>query len=100
MGDERYVQDCTDEELMELVVRPAVDRIFQPGEINDARLAPGSVEPRDLVYRITVGDEEFEPRVRLHGFSLTVEFVAQQFFDDLQDAVAESSFAWGELRGE
>ncbi|MCU4297618.1 hypothetical protein D3I60_11090 [Brevibacterium permense] len=100
MVDERHVDDCTDEKLMESVVRPAVERIFKPGEIDDARLVPDSIEPRNLVYRITVGDEEFEPRVREHEFDHTVEFVAQQFFDDLQDYVAESSFAWGELRGE
>lgn len=31
---------------------------------------------------------------------LTVEDLAERVFSDLQDFVAESSFGWGELRGE
>lgn len=97
MDDERYIEDCTDEELMEAFVRPTIERIFQPGEIDDAQLVHVD---RDLVYRITVGNDVFYPLVRPQGEGFTVESVGQQFFDDVQDDVAESSFAWGELRGE
>ncbi|MCF2571609.1 hypothetical protein [Brevibacterium sp. UCMA 11754] len=97
MGDERYVEDCTDKELLETFVKPTIERIFKPGEIDDARLVRSD---RDLIYRITVGGDVFYPIVRPHGNGFSVESVGQQFFDDVQDDVAESYFAWGELRGE
>lgn len=97
MDNERDVRDCTDDELMEAFVKPTIERIFKPGEIDEARFVRIG---RDLVYRITVGDDVFYPLVRPHGVGFTVGNVGQQFFDDVQDDVAESYFAWGELRGE
>lgn len=86
---------------MERIVRPAVDRILRDGELDRLDIIEG--RSRNLIdVRITVGDEVFILPVTVPRADDDEEIaeMAQHFFDMLQDFVAESSFAWGELRGE
>ncbi|MBE8147222.1 hypothetical protein IOD13_18225 [Brevibacterium casei] len=52
--------------------------------------------------RITVGDEVLTLPVTVPRADddEAITEMAEHFFDMLQDFVAESSFAWGELRGQ
>ncbi|RAA70255.1 hypothetical protein DN468_31405 [Burkholderia multivorans] len=89
-----------DDQVMERIVRPAVDRILRDGELDGLDIIEG--RSRNLIdVRITVGDEVFTLPLTVPGADDDEEIaeVAQHFFDMLQDEVAESSFAWGELRG-
>ncbi len=86
---------------MERIVRPAVDRILREGELDGLDI----IERRSRNFidvRITVGDEVFTLPVTVPGADDDEEIaeMAQEFFNMLQAEVAESSFAWGELRGE
>ncbi|PAK97249.1 hypothetical protein B8X04_01320 [Brevibacterium casei] len=86
---------------MERIVRPAVDRILRDGELDRLDIIEG--RSRNLIdVRITVGDEVFILPVTVPRADDDEEIadMAQHFFDMLQDFVAESSFGWGELRGE
>ena len=90
-----------DDQVMERIVRPAVDRILRDGELDRLDIIEG--RSRNLIdVRITVGDEVFILPVTVPRADDDEEIaeMAQHFFDMLQDFVAESSFAWGELRGE
>ena len=90
-----------DDQLMERIVRPAVDRILRDGELDRLEIIEG--RSRNLIdVRITVGDEVFILPVTVPRADDDEEIadMAQHFFDMLQDFVAESSFGWGELRGE
>ncbi|GAA3837723.1 hypothetical protein KACC15558_19810 [Brevibacterium ammoniilyticum] len=87
---------------MERIVQPAIDRILREGELDRLDLVE---EPRGrnfLLVRVTACGEEFELalHVPLAGAEEEIADMAERFFSDLQDFVAESSFAWGELRGE
>lgn len=94
----RMAHELTDAELMELVVQPAVDRIFHEGELDNVELI--SEDDGSLLAEFTAGDEQAGSWLRTPGVEITVEDLAEQVFSDLQDFVAESSFGWGELRGE
>lgn len=90
-----------DDQIMERIVRPAVDRILREGELDGLDI----IERRSRNFidvRITVGDEVFTLPVTVPGADDDEEIaeMAQEFFNMLQAEVAESSFAWGELRGE
>ncbi|MGN6035769.1 hypothetical protein ACP6NG_10335 [Brevibacterium casei] len=90
-----------DDQVMERIVRPAVDRILRDGELDRLDIIEGC--SRNLIdVRITVGDEVFILPVTVPRADDDEEIadMAQHFFDMLQDFVAESSFGWGELRGE
>ncbi|MBE4694340.1 hypothetical protein [Brevibacterium casei] len=90
-----------DDQVMERIVRPAVDRILRDGELDRLDIIEG--RSRNLIdVRITVGDEVFILPVTVPRADDDEEIadMAQHFFDMLQDFVAESSFGWGELRGE
>ncbi|RAE90624.1 hypothetical protein DN545_40070 [Burkholderia multivorans] len=89
-----------DDQVMERIVRPAVDRILRDGALDGLDIIEG--RSRNLIdVRITVGDEVFTLPLTVPDADDDEEIaeVAQHFFDMLQDEVAESSFAWGELRG-
>lgn len=54
------------------------------------------VGENDFGARVTIADEQlnvslFEPR--------SVDEIAWQFYNDLQDFISESAFGWGQLRG-
>lgn len=91
-----------DDQIMERIVRPAIDRILREGELDRLDLVEESRGRNFLLVRVTACGEEFELalHVPLAGDEEEIADMAERFFSELQDFVAESSFAWGELRGE
>ncbi len=91
-----------DDQIMERIVRPAIDRILREGELDRLDLVEESRGRNFLLARVTACGEQFEIRIHapLADDEEEIADMAERFFSDLQDYVAESSFAWGELRGE
>ncbi len=90
------VSDLTNDELMAVVVRPAIERLFRDGEIDGVELeerADGHV----LVH-VRAGEDECGIYLRTPGAEVTVDHQAELIVGELQDFIAESSFGWGQLR--
>ncbi|MBE4694338.1 hypothetical protein M3G00_03695 [Brevibacterium casei] len=94
----RMAHELTDAELMELVVQPAIDRIFHEGELDSVELF--REDDGSLLAEFIAGDEQAGSWLHTPGVEISVEDLAERVVSDLQDFVAESSFGWGELRGE
>ena len=94
----RMARELTDDELMNLVVDPAVERIFRDGELDSVRMI--REDDGSLLVEFTAGDEQVGSWLHVPDVEISVEELTERVVSDLQDFVAQSSFAWGELRGE
>lgn len=83
--------------LLEKLVTPAVQELMRVDEVRGV-----SVRRRrggDIVTVIDTVAEPLELLLWYEGSDETLDETAARVRSDLQDSLAESSFAWGELRG-
>lgn len=91
-----YTLTRSDDELLDEIVEPAVKALTHDGEIKNINI---SRPPNgDIIARLTTVAEPLSLLVWYRGSEETVVETRERVYSDLQDALAESSFAWGQLR--
>lgn len=91
-----YSLTASNQLLLDEVVNPVLNKLLKEGELQGVhiRRAKGG----DILAVVSAGGETFELLLWYAGCEDTVEETRAGFYSELQDALAESSFAWGELR--
>ena len=103
MGDDLDPRDTA--EVRRRVVVPVATSLLRPDEFEDVRIDVG-LDPfpsaeREEMLRVAVkacGEWIEAPRWWVTGAPMDARSLAAELYDSLQDEIAESRFAWGELR--
>lgn len=78
------------------LLAPTIAELFKPGELDKVDLRRTS---DGAMVRFFVGQEVFTCPIFTRGVESSEADLRDHVYDQIQDQVAESSFAWGEQRG-
>lgn len=80
------------------IVFPALHRLLKDGELDRVSVESDGPNLRMLWARLCVRGERIRVLVSDSDVTEPLEEAKQRFFEQLQSEIAETSFAWGELR--
>ncbi|WP_309132294.1 hypothetical protein [Brevibacterium sp.] len=85
-----------DYDRIDEIALPALQRLLKPGELQS--LSFEYSHKGELRAQMKIGEDRLSIRLSDPEVEETREEAAQRFYEDLQDFLATSELAWGELR--
>ncbi|WP_193073024.1 hypothetical protein [Brevibacterium sp. FME37] len=80
------------------IVFPALQRLLKEGELDGVSIESDGPNLRMLWGRFCVRGERIRVLVSDSDITESLEEAKQRFYEQLQSEIAETTFAWGELR--